>query len=713
MGSFDSIKNRSSHCCFCRSLVHIFGSNAPQEANCFLTTVSPCLCSKQWSQEREGFCICHPRHIQISLEGRCRKYAFFQVLSDSPTSLAEVLKAGLRILESTEENCFTGRIVPDRANPEPFLQWLQLCQRHHGPECDTPIWPGAPIQPQNLLAIDVLHRCILTAPANCRFMALSYVWGSQQSTILTHSNHKNLSTPGALDSSVVSATIWDAMQVTYAMSERYLWVDSLCILQDDPSFQQDQISQMGAIYSKAVVTIVAADGHAGTGLSGVRAGTRALQQELVALPDLILLRAAEFYTTPARTPPSEWQKRAWTYQEALFSRRLLIFRKGGIIWHCQSANWTEYKNSEVKEASLKLMCLQDLDIGESALVRKLPQEIEGLGSRITDGRSYQQYMGLVHNYYRRHLSFESDILNAFAGIAQALSELYRDEFIWGLPRARFTYALLWNAKLSSSRLTDAGGRQFSQTYILPDGKKHELPCPSWSWASSHGTSNGDLQLCHLESPLQTYLIVIYSVLTNGEVKRLTPSDDSMDEQVLENQPSHRLTREWVGTPRIIGGISHTTLKADRIHSGELEFWTSVACIFSIEERQALSRPTRRVWVSSEGDLLLVSGEAGITVSFNDSQIPQKLRSSRFKTKQGQDLEGDLQIGICHLIIIEGQVLNIRGGLSGLSGTGRMLLALRVMWKDGSIALRNGDPVTIAEEDWVSLQTRVWKLVTLR
>jgi len=55
------------------------------------------------------------------------------------------------------------------------------------------------------------------------------------------------------------------------MGERYLWVDALCIIQDDSMDKEWQIARMGSIYSSAVFTIVAACGvDADAGLPGVR-----------------------------------------------------------------------------------------------------------------------------------------------------------------------------------------------------------------------------------------------------------------------------------------------------------------------------------------------------------------------------------------------------------------------------------------------------------
>jgi hypothetical protein len=82
-----------------------------------------------------------------------------------------------------------------------------------------------------------------------------------------------------LHSCVLPGTIRDAITVAQELGERYLWVDSLCIQQDDVSEQKVQISLMDWVYGHAALTIVAADApNADTGLKGVQEGSRKLAQ---------------------------------------------------------------------------------------------------------------------------------------------------------------------------------------------------------------------------------------------------------------------------------------------------------------------------------------------------------------------------------------------------------------------------------------------------
>jgi hypothetical protein len=104
-------------------------------------------------------------------------------------------------------------------------------------------------------------------------------------------------------------------------------------------------------------------------------------------------------------------------------------------------------------------------------------------------------------------------------------------------------------------------------------------------------------------------------------------------------------------------------------------------------------------------------ESKTYISFDDDRIPEEVRSAEFKTPQGHELQGECEISILDLVVIGGDKMDITGGISGLHGSGRMLDTLSVRWENG-IAFREGF-VCIAEEHWVLLKNREWKLVTLR
>ena len=215
--------------------------------------------------------------------------------------------------------------------------WLHNCESTHGSRCSEQSWSTAVQALPSLRAIDVQNNCVVTVPNlnKFQFVALSYVWGSPglETLMLSSSNIGRLSRRNGLleFSHWIPQTINDAIEVVKAVRERYLWVDALCIIQDvDDNEKNCQIAAMDWLYSKAVFTIVAADGlNSMVGLGGVRAGSRSLKQDTVETASGIYL------LTPIKVPQdldaSAWNFRAWAFQERLLSRRLLIFKGGQMI----------------------------------------------------------------------------------------------------------------------------------------------------------------------------------------------------------------------------------------------------------------------------------------------------------------------------------------------------------------------------------------------
>ncbi|PQE22829.1 Heterokaryon incompatibility protein [Rutstroemia sp. NJR-2017a BBW] len=718
MGSIRTLREKSRQCALCHGAVQSFGPIVAEDSHCQLYAAAFCICPLGFSDKPDEVSICqHPKHVVFELDSQPRQNKGFQICFNPRATLlqetSDTNAAGL--FEETDKTCFTGRRVGEKIDLRLVRRWLDLCEYHHAKECHNPIWPGSPPQPKNFLVIDVELRCIVSAPPDCRYTALSYVWGSAQRKKLTRKNWDVFSQAKALDRSDLPATICDAMMLTRALGEKYCWVDALCIFQDDPSSQQDQISQMGAIYSRALITIVNAAGDGSTGLPGIHAGTRTLPQIKIQLQnfDLIEIADDEYHLDGTSTLDniSMWEKRAWTYQEQLFSKRMLIFRKKQVYWHCRSATWAEEKVLEVKGIPPILASVEKMISGVSYLPRNLTEEniqsLETIGDK-----EYLLYTQHVRAYSSRQLSYASDALNAFAGVIRALSLLSKDEFIWGLPKSNFADALLWSVR-------DSQKNTCLQNVFSRDGLVHQLPFPSWSWASRFcGSSTERYPIntisCHPKGrSLEPGLIAFFSCLLSGGMVRITPRPDYRNEPPQNNRPRDSMTAMWLGHPRVISNVSTPTADDEIIHSGTLKFWTSVATIYFFRDLQPLRGAPLVTFLSANGDILMATGYdlPQVCVSPDDPRIPKEVRLAELKNIQGYKLQGDCEVVILDLVIVHGEIFEVTGGISGLSRSGRVLHALSVSWNDRG-AIREGS-LSIAEEHWILLKNREWKLVTLQ
>lgn len=133
--------------------------------------------------------------------------------------------------------------------------WLAHCEDSHGPCNSHQADLNSPTK--YFFLIDTQYMCVSRSTGNCRYLALSYVWGGVLQYKLTEDNLGTLSTRFSLRPEHLTATIRDAITLTKRLGERYIWIDTLCLIQDSTAIRQQTLQDMDRIYSQSVLTIVA------------------------------------------------------------------------------------------------------------------------------------------------------------------------------------------------------------------------------------------------------------------------------------------------------------------------------------------------------------------------------------------------------------------------------------------------------------------------
>lgn len=241
----------------------------------------------------------------------------------------------------------------------------------------------------DLAVIDCQTRQIIPAPPDCEYVALSYVLGASGSISIPQ---KSILQPH------LDATIEDALIATRQLGFKYIWIDRYCISEEekDSKSRSLQIEHMHLIYQNAQLTIVAAAGDDVTfGLPGVGDNSRTLHQKAIG-PGLLSNVPLTSYELLRR---SKWMSRAWTLQEAIFSRRRLIFTEQRLFLQCRH---TEFAETSRKDN-------MHLETGEA------PSQLEKRRERISFGADdgIRGLVEAIRMYSRRELTYESDALRAF------------------------------------------------------------------------------------------------------------------------------------------------------------------------------------------------------------------------------------------------------------------------------------------------------------
>jgi hypothetical protein len=376
---------------------------------------------------------------------------------------------------SKEEHFLPRREVGGRINIQLVKHWLEECKKHKHSKKAMDRKGNDLFQHQHpFRLIDVINECLVLKTEWCDYVALSYVWGriptilspedkSQTTPILLtiHENVEELSVPTALSRSRqtspsngrIPRTVCDAMELTRRIGIRYLWVDTLCIIQDDPDDKSRLIGRMDDVYDTAALTVIASAGSdADSGLRGItpRVGRPIEPTRITDESDETTLNLSVCLPSLCEeVRRSTWNSRGWTFQEQCLSQRCLYFTAEETFFNCIEVQRREgYDYGEESSGELDVQVRTGSPWWSMKLRRDLdPTPYQYLGD-VNSGLDIQTYQKAVQDYSRRNLTFPQDILNAFDGVFNRFKKS-GDSFdlsirqAQGIPTHFLFQAILW------------------------------------------------------------------------------------------------------------------------------------------------------------------------------------------------------------------------------------------------------------------------------
>ncbi|RSM01903.1 hypothetical protein CEP52_008289 [Fusarium oligoseptatum] len=468
-------------------------------------------------------------------------------------------------------------------------KWLSTCMASHEGCCsshsmtdksaqETTVLPTRVIDVGDLKEHEPNPRLFISKKAPGQYIALSHRWSKAVATKLKSDNLGRYQKE--LPVHDMPSTFQDAIEVTRQLGFRYLWIDSLCIIQDDESDWSKESNMMGTVFEEASCTIAAVDSVDDHGIDHglflprdndplsvkltipykkvplgklsqrvFKTHTSVYVWKMWWLRGLPTMKTCDKNTITfrprivsswRRVPRSNWYKRGWVLQERRLSRRLIYYTKNKLSWSCFTESGEEEGGDPKAAARLSLLPLR----------------------RGSDSPIFPNWKHIISDYQGCQLTFSKDRLAAVGGISARLEAHFSCKIYAGIMFHSPHDAaenLLWYARKAPLQVFN------------------EFHAPSWTWVAfngeisflmptPHGTS--DVLITRLRFKIRNQC---ESTITSKDCKGTCVSGS-----VFFDGPAGKLTRrsklkdlrfagglmEQIGERDILAGILGDTLVPD-------------------------------------------------------------------------------------------------------------------------------------------------------
>jgi hypothetical protein len=340
-----------------------------------------------------------------------------------------------------------------------------------------------------------------TADVTGEYVALSHVWGGVLPIRLTASTLEEKRKKLVFDDA--SKTLQEAVDVTRRLGIPYIWIDSLCIIQEGDGGEDwnREAPKMSDIYNMATLTISAGSSKSSaTGLFPSREDRSRMDKKVIVhespagnlfarfrYGDPFSAGEAAHSSSPLEAP--QIRSRGWVLQEDLLSPRILQFRKEEMTWTCSTYSRCECRLRPSLPLAHPFRAARGLTVKNPERSRRFVLE----------------WPSIVMDYTRRELTKPEDRMMALAGLADYMEEETTDTYYGGLWYEDISFGLLWrsdNAGGSSrmklapaddeqqkTRFRQRVRRLSAKVFKSKPSPPSRLPisyAPSWSWTSISG-----------------------------------------------------------------------------------------------------------------------------------------------------------------------------------------------------------------------------------
>ncbi|KAI0441192.1 heterokaryon incompatibility protein-domain-containing protein [Xylaria telfairii] len=349
--------------------------------------------------------------------------------------------------------------------------WVKDCLEHHDMCARGSSHHQGKFVPKRLVDTQDPNRPFLLAAtdgmSNAKYIALSYAWGNgRERFTTTKTNFKDYQ--NGIPVKLAPRTFIHAFQVTRELGYRYIWMDQLCIIQDDYDDLEREMAKMGEIYRHATFTIFA------EGASSVSGGLFQARDQYLYQPCAVDVKITtekgvvteQLTLGTIITGENYLKKRGWVLQEEILSSRCLSFGKQ-MSWRCTASEASETRPvPRPRRTALsdgRATCEDKLKLWlyAPAQMRDAPRE------KWFRWNQYDSWYSVMEEYSIKNLTQVTDHLKAVSGLAELFRRAHHTTYAAGLWREDLQLGLAWYVASNDSRSVKAAGDQK----------------PSWSWVS--------------------------------------------------------------------------------------------------------------------------------------------------------------------------------------------------------------------------------------
>lgn len=355
-------------------------------------------------------------------------------------------------------------------------KWLNECQQSHL-VCLRDSLPTLPTRviDAGTFEFPTKPRLIISNGLRAHYVALSHCWGGDIATSLMTDT---LSTfQAGIPYTELPQNFRDAIIITRELGVRYLWIDSLCIIQDSKKDWASESARMGTVYRDSTVTISAmAPANSSLGILNSQEPPPRLNHKLRVFEnenqsDEVTVELVHPTHKSMETMRDLWEdspltSRGWTLQEFVLSPRHIFYGRHQIYWKCPDG---------FQSAAEGAVYDDELPVHPKELARVLHRErLSTVPSSMPDRKQLlRDYYSLVKEFCMRKLTNPSDKLSAFSGIASGLLPVLGGDYLAGI----------WTCDLARGLLWRSGRGYMERDSEVPLSCK-DSSAPSWSWAAA-------------------------------------------------------------------------------------------------------------------------------------------------------------------------------------------------------------------------------------